>query len=141
MNKKPDKMIVDGRVYEINERHLKKMEVNKLERKNVRSRVALGWNLEDAIDAPLGMTKKEYQLFKLDSAYKEQEELDAITKKRKQEKLKDDCQRREEMLAKYRVRSKYFGNLADNNLIATIKTDCYGRVQRGQQNEDKRFEN
>ena len=32
MNKKPDKMIVDGRVYEINERHLKKMETNKLEK-------------------------------------------------------------------------------------------------------------
>lgn len=39
--------------------------------------------------------------------------------------------RREEMLAKHRVRTRYFEDLERNNLIARIKTDCYGRVQRG----------
>ena len=35
------------------------------------------------------------------------------------------------MLAKHRVRTRYFEDLERNNLIARIKTDCYGRVQRG----------
>lgn len=132
MNKKPDEMIVDGRVYKINERHLKKMEVNKLERKNIRTRIAIGWNLEDAVDALLGMTREEYNNEKaLANRYKAQHEQDMLTKQRRKVEARQKEIERKALLDKHRVRSKYFENLADNNLIATIKIDCYGRVQRG----------
>ncbi|ATH63205.1 MULTISPECIES: hypothetical protein [Staphylococcus] len=132
MNKKPDKMIVDGRVYEINERHLKKMETNKLERKNVRSRIALGWNLEDAVDAALGMTRDEYNREKaLANKYKAQHEQDMLTEQRRKVKARQKDMERKALLDKHRVRSKYFENLVAKNLTAKIKTDCYGRVQRG----------
>ncbi|RIO41902.1 hypothetical protein BUZ63_00305 [Staphylococcus pasteuri] len=39
--------------------------------------------------------------------------------------------RREEMLAKHRVRTRYFEELEKNNLIVKIKADSYGRLQRG----------
>lgn len=39
--------------------------------------------------------------------------------------------RSEENLRKYSVCSKWFEHLEKNNLIATVKTDRYGQVQRG----------
>lgn len=53
-----------------------------------------------------------------------------LKRKRREERL-DRAKRSLELLKKNRVDSNYFRNLERNNLIATIKTDCYGRVQRG----------
>lgn len=53
-----------------------------------------------------------------------------LKRKRREERLAR-AKRSLELLKKNRVDSSYFRNLERNNLIATIKTDSYGRVQRG----------
>lgn len=53
-----------------------------------------------------------------------------LKRKRREERLAR-AKRSLELLKKNRVESNYFRNLERNNLIATIKTDSYGRVQRG----------
>lgn len=53
-----------------------------------------------------------------------------LKRKRREERLAR-AKRSLELLKKNRVDSTYFRNLERNNLIATIKTDSYGRVQRG----------
>ena len=53
-----------------------------------------------------------------------------LKRKRREERLAR-AKRSLELLKKNRVDSTYFRNLERNNLIATIKKDCYGRVQRG----------
>ena len=43
---------IKGQIYELNERHVKQMEFAELKTQNVRTRLADGWLLEDAVRAP-----------------------------------------------------------------------------------------
>jgi len=123
---------VKGKSYVLIPRDLEIMSLNEITMQGLRTRLLKGWNFRDAIDAPSGMRREEYQNKKmLDDKYKMQQELDLIVEQRRRAKRREDKKRREEMLAKHRVRTRYFEELEKNNLIARIKTDCYGRVQRG----------
>lgn len=123
---------VKGKSYVLIPRDLEIMSFNEITMQGLRTRLLNGWNFRDAIDAPSGMRREEYQNEKmLADKYKMQQELDLIVEQRRRVKRREDKKRREEMLAKHRVRTRYFEELEKNNLIARIKTDCYGRVQRG----------
>ncbi|MGE8022959.1 SA1788 family PVL leukocidin-associated protein [Staphylococcus pasteuri] len=123
---------VKGKSYVLIPRDLEIMSLNEITMQGLRTRLLKGWNFRDAIDAPSGMRREEYQNEKmLADKYKMQQELDLIVEQRRRVKRREDKKRREEMLAKHRVRTRYFEDLERNNLIARIKTDCYGRVQRG----------
>lgn len=123
---------VKGKSYVLIPRDLEIMSLNEITMQGLRTRLLNGWNFRDAIDAPSGMRREEYQNEKmLADKYKMQQELDLIVERRRRVKRREDKKRREEMLAKHRVRTRYFEDLERNNLIATIKTDSYGRVQRG----------
>ncbi|KKI54756.1 PVL ORF-50-like family protein [Staphylococcus pasteuri] len=123
---------VKGKSYVLIPRDLEIMSLNEITMQGLRTRLLNGWNFRDAIDAPSGMRREEYQNEKmLADKYKMQQELDLIVEQRRRAKRREDKKRREEMLAKHRVRTRYFEDLERNNLIARIKTDCYGRVQRG----------
>ncbi len=123
---------VKGKSYVLIPRDLEIMSLNEITMQGLRTRLLNGWNFRDAIDAPSGMRREEYQNEKmLADKYKMQQELDLIVEQRRRVKRREDKKRREEMLAKHRVRTRYFEDLERNNLIATIKTDSYGRVQRG----------
>lgn len=123
---------VKGKSYVLIPRDLEIMSLNEITMQGLRTRLLNGWNFRDAIDAPSGMRREEYQNEKmLADKYKMQQELDLIVEQRRRAKRREDKKRREEMLAKHRVRTRYFEELEKNNLIARIKTDCYGRVQRG----------
>ncbi|MCE3022569.1 SA1788 family PVL leukocidin-associated protein [Staphylococcus pasteuri] len=123
---------VKGKSYVLIPRDLEIMSLNEITMQGLRTRLLNGWNFRDAIDAPSGMRREEYQNEKmLADKYKMQQELDLIVEQRRRVKRREDKKRREEMLAKHRVRTRYFEDLERNNLIARIKTDCYGRVQRG----------
>ncbi|MEB6612115.1 SA1788 family PVL leukocidin-associated protein [Staphylococcus pasteuri] len=121
-----------GKSYVLIPRDLEIMSLNEITMQGLRTRLLNGWNFRDAIDAPSGMRREEYQNEKmLADKYKMQQELDLIVEQRRRVKRREDKKRREEMLAKHRVRTRYFEELEKNNLIARIKKDCYGRVQRG----------
>lgn len=123
---------VKGKSYVLIPRDLEIMSLNEITMQGLRTRLLNGWNFRDAIDAPSGMRREEYQNEKmLADKYKMQQELDLIVEQRRRVKRREDKKRREEMLAKHRVRTRYFEELEKNNLIARIKKDCYGRVQRG----------
>lgn len=123
---------VKGKSYVLIPRDLEIMSLNEITMQGLRTRLLNGWNFRDAIDAPSGMRREEYQNEKmLADKYKMQQELDLIVEQRRRVKRREDKKRREEMLAKHRVRTRYFEELEKINLIARIKTDCYGRVQRG----------
>lgn len=122
---------VKGKSYVLIPKHLEIMSLNEITMQGLRTRLLNGWNFRDAIDAPSGMRREEYQNEKmLADKYKMQHELDLIVEQRRRVKRREDKKRREETLAKHRVRTRYFEDLERNNLIATIKTDSYGRVQR-----------
>lgn len=53
-----------------------------------------------------------------------------LARKREAER-KARARRKQESIDKHRVRSRYFNNLVNNNLLVKLKTDTYGRVQRG----------
>lgn len=123
---------VKGKSYVLIPRDIEIMSRNEISMQGLRTRLLNGWNFRDSIDAPSGMRCEEYQNEKmLADKYKMQQELDLIVEQRRRVKRREDKKRREEMLAKHRVRTRYFEDLERNNLIARIKTDCYGRVQRG----------
>lgn len=123
---------VKGKSYVLIPRDLEIMSLNEITMQGLRTRLLKGWNFRDAIDAPSGMRREEYQNEKmLADKYKMQQELNLIVEQRRRVKRREDKKRHEEMLAKHRVRTRYFEELEKNNLIARIKTDCYGRVQRG----------
>ena len=63
--------------------------------------------------------------------YIDQEKLDERYKKNKEAIEKQKIKRSKENIAKHRVCSNYFMNLVNNNLFIKVKTDKYGRVQRG----------
>lgn len=123
---------VKGKSYVLIPRDLEILSINNISLHSLRTRLLKGWNFRDAVDAPSGMRREEYQNEKmLADKYKMQHELDLILEQRRRAKRREDKKRREEMLAKHRVRTRYFEGLEKNNLIVKIKTDSYGRVQRG----------
>ncbi|MBM6506800.1 SA1788 family PVL leukocidin-associated protein [Staphylococcus pasteuri] len=123
---------VKGKSYVLVPRDLEIMSLNEITMQGLRTRLLNGWNFRDAIDAPSGMRREEYQNEKmLADKYKMQQELDLIVEQRRRVKRREDKKRREEMLAKHRVRTRYFEELEKNNLIVKIKADSYGRLQRG----------
>lgn len=123
---------VKGKSYVLIPRDLEIMSLNEITMQGLRTRLLNGWNFRDAIDAPSGMRREEYQNEKmLADKYKMQQELDLIVEQRRRVKRREDKKRREEMLAKHRVRTRYFEELEKNNLIVKIKADSYGRLQRG----------
>ncbi|ASN69377.1 hypothetical protein 10S14_55 [uncultured Caudovirales phage] len=123
---------VKGKSYVLIPRDLEIMSLNEITMQGLRTRLLNGWNFRDAIDAPSGMRREEYQNEKmLADKYKMQQELDLIVEQRRRAKRREDKKRREEMLAKHRVRTRYFEELEKNNLIVKIKADSYGRLQRG----------
>lgn len=63
--------------------------------------------------------------------YIDQEKLDERYKKNQKAIKRQKIKRSKENVAKHRVCSDYFTNLVTNNLFMKIKTDKYGRVQRG----------
>lgn len=68
------------------------------------------------------------QLYEIEQAEKRHErELE----RKRDAKRKAEVKRSLELIKKYRVRSKYYNELVNNNLIVKIKTDTYGNVQRG----------
>ena len=123
---------VKGKSYVLIPKDLEIMSLNEITMQGLRTRLLNGWNFRDAIDAPSGMRREEYQNEKmLADKYKMQQELDLIVEQRRRAKRREDKKRREEMLAKHRVRTRYFEELEKNNLIVKIKADSYGRLQRG----------
>ncbi|AGC90915.1 MULTISPECIES: hypothetical protein [Bacillati] len=68
------------------------------------------------------------QLYELQQAEMRHER--ELKRKRREERIAR-AKRSLEMLEKNRVDSNYFRNLEKNNLITRVKTDSYGRVQRG----------
>lgn len=123
---------VKGKSYVLIPKDLEIMSLNEITMQGLRTRLLNGWNFRDAIDAPSGMRREEYQNEKmLADKYKMQQELDLIVEQRRRVKRREDKKRREEMLAKHRVRTRYFEELEKNNLIVKIKADSYGRLQRG----------
>lgn len=123
---------VKGKSYVLIPRDLEIMSLNDISLQSLRTRLLKGWNFRDAVDAPRGMRREEYQKEKmLADKYKMQHELDLILEQRRRAKRRENKKRREKMLAKHRVRTKYFEELEKNNLIVKIKADSYGRVQRG----------
>ncbi|MCJ1786319.1 hypothetical protein [Staphylococcus warneri] len=68
------------------------------------------------------------QLYELQQAEMRHER--ELKRKRGEERIAR-AKRSLEMLEKNRVDSNYFRNLEKNNLITRVKTDSYGRVQRG----------
>lgn len=123
---------VKGKSYVLIPRDIEIMSRNEISMQSLRTRLLKGWSFRDAVDAPNGMRREEYQNEKmLADKYKMQYELDLILEQRRRVKRREDKKKREEMLAKHRVRTRYFEDLEENNLIVKIKTDTYGRLQRG----------
>ncbi|RIL69147.1 hypothetical protein BUY49_11535 [Staphylococcus devriesei] len=68
------------------------------------------------------------QLYEIEQAEKRHErELE----RKRDAKRKAGVKRSLELIKKYRVQSKYYNDLVQNNLIVKLKTDTYGRTQRG----------
>ena len=68
------------------------------------------------------------QLYEIEQAEKRHErELE----RKRDAKRKAEVKRSLELIKKYRVRSEYYNELVNNNLIVKLKTDTYGNVQRG----------
>lgn len=53
-------IVIKGKIYELNERHVKQMETAGLKTHNVRTRLIDGWLLEDAVRAPKGTRLLEW---------------------------------------------------------------------------------
>lgn len=75
---------------------------------------------------PGQISEEELAMIKL-----EEERFEQALRRRQQQVRLARKRRSEENLRKYSVRSKWFEHLEKNNLIATVKTDSYGQVQRG----------
>ncbi|MEK4169390.1 hypothetical protein NST64_08600 [Staphylococcus sp. FSL W8-1268] len=75
---------------------------------------------------PGQISKEELAMIKL-----EEERFEQALRQRQQQVRLARKRRSEENIRKYSVRSKWFEHLEHNNLIATVKTDRYGQVQRG----------
>ncbi|MDS3908757.1 hypothetical protein RJB73_04410 [Staphylococcus hominis] len=75
---------------------------------------------------PGQISEEELAMIKL-----EEERFEQALRRRQQQVRLARKRRSEENLRKYSVRSKWFEHLEKNNLIATVKTDRYDRVQRG----------
>lgn len=75
---------------------------------------------------PGQISEEELAMIKL-----EEERFEQALRRRQQQVRLARKRRSEENLRKYSVRSKWFEHLEHNNLIATVKTDRYGQVQRG----------
>ncbi|NBH30554.1 hypothetical protein [Staphylococcus warneri] len=73
-----------------------------------------------------GLSSK--QLYEIQQAEMRHERK--LKRKRREERIAR-AKRSLEMLEKNRIDSNYFRNLEKNNLIVRVKTDSYGRVQRG----------
>lgn len=54
----------------------------------------------------------------------------ALKRKRREQRIAR-ARRSEELVAKHRVSSKWFEHLVEDNTFVKLKTDKYGRVQRG----------
>lgn len=75
---------------------------------------------------PGQISEEELAMIKL-----EEERFEQELRQRQQQVRLARKRRSEENLRKYSVRGEWFEHLESNNLIATVKTDRYGRVQRG----------
>lgn len=75
---------------------------------------------------PGQISEEELAMIKL-----EEERFEQALRQRQQQVRLARKRRSKENLRKYSVRSKWFEHLEKNNLIATVKTDRYGQVQRG----------
>ncbi|MCT1482617.1 hypothetical protein M3C31_01975 [Staphylococcus hominis] len=75
---------------------------------------------------PGQISEEELAMIKL-----EEERFEQALRQRQQQVRLARKRRSEENLRKYSVRGEWFEHLENNNLIATVKTDRYGRVQRG----------
>lgn len=75
---------------------------------------------------PGQISEEELAMIKL-----EEERFEQALRQRQQQVRLARKRRSEENICKYSVRSKSFEHLEHNNLIATVKTDRYGQVQRG----------
>ncbi|MET9551205.1 SA1788 family PVL leukocidin-associated protein, partial [Streptomyces sp. NPDC006627] len=62
---------VKGIEYRLYPVHLKKMDEENIQLANVRTRLVDGWYLEDAVEAPVGMRRKEWLILKKDVVKKE----------------------------------------------------------------------
>ena len=73
-----------------------------------------------------GLSEREYrQLMYIRAAYER-----ALKRKRREQRIAR-ARRSEELVAKHRVSSKWFEHLVEDNAFVKVKTDKYGRVQRG----------
>lgn len=75
---------------------------------------------------PGQISEEELAMIKL-----EEERFEQALRQRQQQVRLARKRRSEENLRKYSVRGEWFEHLEKNNLIATVKTDRYGQVQRG----------
>lgn len=75
---------------------------------------------------PGQISEEELAMIKL-----EEERFEQALRQRQQQVRLARKRRSEENLRKYSVRGEWFEHLENNNLIATVKIDRYGRVQRG----------
>lgn len=75
---------------------------------------------------PGRISEEELAMIKL-----EEERFEQALRRRQQQVRLARKRRSEENIRKYSVRSKWLEHLEQNNLIATVKTDRYGQVQRG----------
>ncbi|MBF2243323.1 SA1788 family PVL leukocidin-associated protein [Staphylococcus capitis] len=119
---------VKGIEYRLYPVHLKKMEKENIQLANVRTRLIKGWYLEDAVEAPIGMRHKEWLNLKEDVV--EEETLKEKLERYRTERLKRNKPHLFNVPQKH-SRGKWFEHLLEDNTFVKIKTDKYGRVQRG----------
>ena len=75
---------------------------------------------------PGQISEEELAMIKL-----EEERFEQALRQRQQQVRLARKRRSEENLRRYSVCSKWFEHLVENNTFVKIKTDKYGRVQRG----------
>lgn len=68
------------------------------------------------------------QLYLIQQAERRHERMLMLKRKEQREEKE---RRSKELVKQHKVKSEWFDHLCKNNLLAKLKTDCYGRDQRG----------
>ncbi|WP_346842704.1 hypothetical protein ABEG07_04320 [Staphylococcus lugdunensis] len=68
------------------------------------------------------------QLYLIQQAERRHERM--LMLKRKEQRAEKE-RRSKELVKQHKVKSEWLDHLCKNNLLAKLKTDCYGRDQRG----------
>lgn len=115
--------------YTLNSYDLKIMKENSVTIDLLKKRLDENWDLKNALAAPKGMNRNEF--ININQLSKYENYRDDLLKQKRLAKRKSKIIKSRELVKKYRVSSRWFEYLVENNLVAKLKTDSYGKVQRG----------